>query len=413
MYDWANSAYSTLSITLLVAYIQTMVFPPEAYGVRGKTVWAWGISLSMLIAALLSPIVGAIADAHASKRRWLAGTALLGAACAMVLSLVPTQFPWVIAALFVITSLFFELSLGVYNGFLPEICDHDSMDRVSAYGFGLGYIGGAVALVLAVAIIKFGSAWGLEDEAMAVRAGLFLMGVWWAVFSLPAILILRDRRTPQRHPLPLLQAARTALAEVVHTLRHLRAYRTLALFLLAFLFYNDGIQTVISQASTFALDELKFQTDDLMALILMVQIVATPGALAVGWMAQHLGQKPTLLLCLGVWILLLVVAYFVVTQSQFWALAVVLALVMGGTQSVSRSIMGRMTPPSHSAEFFGFFNLSGKATGFQGTFLFGLLIEFTESARHAIVSLLVFFLLGTLLVAMVNIERGRQEAAAG
>ena len=410
MYDWANSAYSTLSITLLVAYIQKVVFPPDRYDSLGVVVWAWGISLSMLTAAVLSPIVGAIADAHASKRRWLAGTALAGAGAAMVLGLVPPRYPWLVVALFVITSLLFELSLGFYNGFLPEIAAEESMNRVSAWGYGLGYVGGGLALILAVALMEQGAAFGLPDTATRLRAGLVFMGAWWAVFTLPTLYILRDAAPRPARSVPIRHAVPAALRQVAGTLGNLRAYRMLALFLLAFLFYNDGVQTVISQASTFALAELDFSTSQLIKLILMVQFVALPGALAVGWSADRWGKKPTLMVCLAVWIGLIVAAYFVTTQVQFWILSVVLALVMGGTQSVSRSIMGVMTPRRHAAEFFGFFNLSGKATSFLGTFVFGLTIQVTGSARYAIVSVLVFFVVGTVLMGWVDVARGRAES---
>jgi len=409
-YDWANSAYSTLAITLLVAYIETVVFPKATHGTLGAQVWAFVIASSMLIAAILSPLVGAIADAHASKRRWLAATAGLGAGSAMLLSLIPPYHDWLIVALFFLTSIGFELSLGVYNGFLPEIADSESINRVSAWGYGLGYIGGGLALVLAIVLIQFGPSIGLPDQASQLRAGLFLMGAWWGGFTIPTVLVLRDRGQPTRQPVPLATAARHAVAEVGHTLRRLRSYGMLALFLLGFLFYNDGVQTVIGQASTFALQELSFTTQQLIYLILMVQFVAMPGAMAVGWLADRWGQKSTLMLCLTIWIGLLVVAYNIHSQWEFWIMAVVLALVMGGTQSVSRAIMGQMTPERHAAEFFGFFNLSGKGTSFFGTFLFGAMIRWSGSARLAILSLLIFFLLGTVLVAWVDIERGRREA---
>lgn len=410
LYDWANSAYSTLSITILVAYIQKVVLPGDA----GPLAWAWGISASMLLAAILSPPLGAMADSNASKRNWLAFTALTGATTAILLGLVPSSWTWAIVALFFVTALMFELSIGFYNGFLPEIADQETMGRVSAWGFTLGYLGGSLPLVAAVLVIQFGPRFGLVDLALQLRAGILIMGLWWGLFSLPTILILRDRRQPMQGKLSLPRAARQAIGEVGHTLRNVRAYRMAALFLIGFLFFNDGIQTVISQASTFALGELKFTTNELIGVILMIQLVAMPGAMLVGWLADRIvGQKRMLMLCLAVWIGLLITAYFVHTKGQFWALGAVLALVMGGTQSVSRSIMGLMTPPTHAAEFFGFFNFSGKATSFLGTFLFGLINFRTGSPRLAIVSLLVFFLIGWAITARVNVERGRREAVGG
>lgn len=421
MYDWANSAYSTLSITILVAYLQRVVLPGESGPVKflwstsltikwGPVVWAWGISLSMLVAAILSPILGAVADANASKRKWLAATALCGAGAAVLMFFVPAACAWLVVALFVTMSLMFELSLGFYNGFLPEIADEHSMNRVSAWGYALGYLGGGLALVLAAMVLQFGQSWGLPDKAVALRVGILIMGLWWGIFTVPTLWILRDRGQPPLEKQPLHAAARSAVSEVGHTLSNIRLYRTLALFLLGFLFYNDGIQTVISQSSTFALEDLNFQEAELIYLILMVQFLALPGAMLLGYVADRLGQKPALMVCLAVWVGLVVTAFFVHSKGQFWILGAILALVLGGTQSVSRAIMGVMTPPQRTAEFFGFFNLSGKATSFLGTFLFGLIIWLKGSARLAIVSLLVFFLLGWAIVARVNVKEGRRQA---
>ncbi len=416
MYDWANSAYSTLSITILFSYLTTVVFSPD--DTWGPTVWAWGISLSMLIAAVASPLLGALADANCNKRGWLACTALPGAAVVVILALVPPDRTWLIVGLFVTASFFFEISLGFYNGFLPEITDEKTINRVSAWGYALGYLGGALALLLALSVIEYGQWLGLPSYAddapkvVPLRIGLLIMGLWWGLFTLPTLWILRDRGQKTGQKLPAIRAVTRAAGEVARTLRNVRRYKMLALFLLAFLFYNDGMQTVISQSPTFATKtpELSFETGQLILLILMIQFLALPGAMLVGFLADWIGQKPTLMICLGIWIGLVVAAWFVTSPAQFWVLGAILALVLGGTQSVSRAIMGLMTPPAHAAEFFGFFNFSGKATSFLGTFLFGLIIWLTGNPRSAIVSLLVFFLLGSAIVALVNVQEGRRQA---
>jgi len=406
LYDWANSAYSTLSITILVAYLQLVVLP----GTPGKVVWAWGISCSMLVAALLSPVLGALADANQSKRRWLAGTALPGAAAAMLLACVPPEHPAPIVTLFVVMALLFELSFGFYNGFLPELADEKTMNRVSGWGFALGYLGGGTALGVVMLLMVFGPRLGVPETVTQLRIGIFIMGLWWGVFTLPTVWFLQDRGSRPQQPLPWRRATGAALREVGHTLKNLRRYKVLCLFLLGFLFFNDGIQTVISQASTLAIEALAFKPEDLTLLILVIQFVALPGALGVSWLADRLGQKSTLLICLAIWIGLVVAAYFVQTKTQFWILGILLALVLGGTQSVSRAIMGMMTPAGRTAEFFGFFNFSGKATSFLGTFVFGLILSLGGGARQAVLSLLVFFLIGGILVLFINVAKGRQEA---
>ena len=328
----------------------------------------------------------------------------------MLLAIVPPEQTWLIIGLFVAACLCFELSLGFYNGFLPEIAEEAAMNRVSAWGYAMGYLGGALALVLALLVMALGKQVGLPDLSDQLRVGILIMGLWWGLFTLPTLWVLRDRGQAPSHRRPLRTAVAEATGQVVHTLRNVRRYKYLSLFLLGFLFYNDGIQSVINQSPIFAIDALSFTTQELPLLILMIQFVAFPGAILVGRLADRIGQKPTLMLCLGIWVAVVVAAYFITTKQQFWILGIVLALVLGGTQSVSRAIMGRMTPPGRTAEFFGFFNLSGKATSFLGTFLFGLIILTTGSPRLAVLSLLVFFLIGWAIVSGINVEKGRQQA---
>lgn len=420
MYDWANSAYSTLLITTLNGYLLNVVFPEaetgnpvELFGrpVAGAVVYAWGIAFSMFVAAVLSPILGALADARANKRLWFRATALGGACCGVLLGLIPPQYPWLVAALFVLTSFGFELAFGFYNAFLPEIADEQSMNRISAYGFACGYIGGGIALGLALALYLGGETIGIEDKVLRVRLGLVLMGGWWAVFSLPAIFILRDKSVPRSAALPFRIAGRQALREVRTTLGNLRQFQALAWFLIGFLFYNDAVQTVLTQASTFARAEVGLKDDSqLIPIILMIQFVSMPGALAVGWLADRIGQKAALYGCLAVWVGLLIYSWWVTTEHEFWIMGGIVALVMGGIQSVSRAIMGLMTPANRTAEFFGFFNLSSKATSFIGPFTFGLVVHQTGSARLAIISLTIQLLIGWALVSRVNIARGREQA---
>ncbi len=413
LYDWANSAYSTILITVVMLYISQVVLAPRFAGdVWGKTVYAWCISASMLLAAVLSPVLGAMVDVNRSKRRWLALTALGGAGVALGMAAVPPHWPWVVVPLLVLTSLCFELSLGFYNAFLPEISDEHTVNRVSALGFALGYLGGAIPLILALAVVWFGPQLGLNTQAGQLRTGIALMGLWWGGFSLPSLLVLRDRGRPPATRQRLGAAAANAAREVAATLRNIRQYRYLALFLLGFLFYNEGVQTVISQASVFGEHELNLGTEELIALVLMVQFLALPGAVLVGWLSDRLGQKPTLLGCLAVWLALLLAALVVQSKLEFWVMGGIVAMVMGGTQSVSRAIMGVMTPEGRTGEFFGFFNFSGKATSFLGPNLFGWVLLLTGSARVAVFSLVVFFLLGGAIAARVDVARGREQALA-
>lgn len=408
LYDWANSAYSTLLITVVAYYIQKIVLP----NTWGPVVYAWGISAAMLITAVLSPVVGAMADANRSKRRWLAATALGGASASVVMALAPVGWVGLIVPCFVLSALCFNLSLVPYNAFLTEIADEKTINRVSAGGFALGYLGGAIPLLLAGLVILAGQRLGLEEVGRH-RVGVFLMGLWWGGFTLPVLRVLRDRAAPPEPPKPFHHAAALALVEVKRTLASVRQYPVCALYLLAFLFYNDGMETLITQASTLAIQAFHFSAVHLFLLVLMIQLVALPGALVVGWLSDRLGPKPTLLGCLAIWMLLPIAAALARETWAVWALGGVLALVLGGTQSVSRAIMGLITPPERTAEFFGFFNLSGKAAAFMGPTLFGLILRMTENARLAGLSVVVFFAIGWLAILHVNIQQGRCQALAG
>ena len=314
----------------------------------------------------------------------------------------PERYVWSVAFL-VVAIVCLELSLTVYNGFLPEIADAEEMNRVSALGMGWGYLGGGLALLGAIWFRQLMLSSGRADEVTIVRYCLLGTGVWWLLFSIPAIWVLRDRGAGGARQAPL-ASIRSAGRDVVSTLYELKKRPTLGWFLVAFLFFNDGVQTVISQSSTFAIRELSFTTGDLAGVILMVQFVATPGALLFGWIADRLGQKNGLFLCLLIWIGLLLSAAFVYSKFAFWIMAVGVALVLGGTQSISRAIMGAMTPEEESAKYFGFFNLSGKATSFLGTFFFGLIVMLSGSARLAIILLLIFFVIGLVIIWPLDIR---------
>ena len=407
IYDWANSAYSTLSITVLISYIKDDVLPGNA----GTLLVGVGLGITTFVSALISPVVGAVADANASKRRWLAGTALSGAAASAMMFFTTPELSWLMIILYVISVMGMELSQAFYNAFLPEIAEDERMGRVSAWGYALGYVGGGLALALAVLLLVLGDKWGWPgDLVFRKRLGLLLMGLWWGGFTLPTVLILKDKAKPGSQPKPLIEAARIAFGNVGHTLANIRSYRMLTIFMLGFLVYNDGVQTVISQSSVFAIEKLGMKAQELAGVVLMIQFIALPGALGVGWLGDRVGQKPMLMLCLAVWTVILAMSFLVSEKWHFWCMAAAAALVLGGTQSVSRAIMGLMTPPQHTGEFFGFFNFSGKATSVFGPVFFSVMLTTTKSPNLALASLLAFFLVGWAIVAPLNVAEGQRQA---
>ncbi len=410
MYDWANSAYSTIYITVLVLYLQGAVLE----GDMGLTVWGWGIGITTLCSAILSPILGAIADAHANKRTWLAITTMLGAGASALMFFGTPERPWFFVAMFLVANLNYELVQSFYNAFLPEVADDERMSEVSAWGYGTGYVGGGLMLVVALVIVTYGESWGLPSENQFLpRLCLLVMGLWWAVFSLPILLVVRDKSRPRAEHRSVVATALTGLQEVKHTLGAISRYRMLAVFLIGFLIFNDGVMTVISQATVYAKNKFSLDDKELIPVFLMIQFVALPGAVFLGWFANKIGQKNALHLCLAVWVVVLVSGFLIREVWQFWVMAAVTALVMGGTQSVSRTIMGLMTPESRTGEFFGFFNLSGKAFSMLGPIMFTEILKRTGSPNWAILSLLLFFVVGWLIIAPLNIARGQREAREG
>jgi UMF1 family MFS transporter len=409
-YDWANSAYSTVSITVLVTYLMYVVDRAVKEG-AGAIAWGWGLGVTMFFAAVASPILGAMADARCTKRWWLAGTALTGAGASCAMFFATPDHPWLLVSLFLIANLGMELSQGFYNAFLPELADEKTMGRVSGWGYALGYVGGGLVLLGVILMYNFAEQLGLPNEnGLRERVALLAMGLWWAVFTLPAIIWVKDRGTPTSGGASLLESARRAFGEVGGTLRNLRRYKMLATFLLGFLIFNDGVQTVISQASVFAKDVLSMEAKELAAVVLMIQFVALPGAMLMAWVGDRIGQKPALSICLGVWVAILVYAFFVTTTIEFWVMAAIVAMVLGGSQSVSRAMMGLMTPASRTGEFFGFFNFTGKATSMFGPIIYSTVFAVFKSAHVAIASLLVFFVIGWAIVSRVDVAAGRRRA---
>ncbi len=403
-YDWANSGYTTLMITVFAAYMQRCVFNTESSGSTGAVVWAWSVAVSMLIGAILSPLVGAVADARAGKRIGLGISAMVGGGACMLMAVVPASSTWLIVACLVTANLSLELSLTFYNGFLPEIATQKELNRISSAGMAWGYFGGGLALLFSMLFLNFGNLFWIDlSSETALRTCIFATGLWWSAFTIPTVLILRDRSRPISTS-SWRSTSGTAFSDVFETVKSFRHQRTLLVFLVAFLFYNDGLQTVISQSSTFAIQELKFLDRELVAVVLMVQFIATPGAIFIGWISDRLGRKQTLVICLLVWVTLLAAAWFVHSKTGYWLMSVGVALVLGGTQAVSRAIMSSLIPKGQEGRYFGFFNLSGKATSFMGTFAFGLIIAFTGSSRVAIVGLLAFFIIGLAMISRLKMD---------
>jgi UMF1 family MFS transporter len=414
MYDWANSAYmTTIGAALLPAYFENVVVGRDGATIAGTTfkatsLWAFAVSA----AGVLSPILGAVADFSKAKKQFLLTFAYLGSLFSVLLYLCGAGDVWMTLAFFVVTQFAFVSANVFYDAFLPQIASESMIDRISGRGYAYGYIGGGLQFALALAFYSNHDKFGLS-EIGAAKIAMVMAGLWWAGFTLfPAFLVRESPSTavlPQRYarwPRPIAFAA-VGVERTVATVRRVRRYKHLVLFLAAFMLYNEGIQTVINMAVIYGAGELHLSTQDLMITLLIIQGVAMIGSLIFGRVAEKIGTKRTIMTTLVIWSGVVIYAYFIHTRVEFFVLGMVVGLVLGGAQALSRSYYGSMIPESASAEFFGFYTVFSKFSAIWGPLAFGLIAKLTGSARMSIVSLIVFFIAGLILLALVDEKKAR------
>jgi MFS transporter, UMF1 family len=428
-YDWANSGYVTTTLAVLFGPYLTAVakkaacpgLPSDAdcradlsvlrVPVSPGSLALYAITATTLISAVLLPVVGALVDRVGNKRTVLARFAWLGAAAASAMVLVGGD-DWQLGVLLqLVASLALGCSLVVYDAILIDIAAPDERDMVSSRGWAVGYLGGGLLLALDLVVVQAHAALGL-GEATAVRLSLLSAGLWWGVFTLIPYLGLRDRPPRDVVPEPGRGLLRAAFGQLATTLRDLRRYPQTLRFLLAYLFFNDGIQTVIAAASIFAAEELGLAQSQLITSILLVQFVAFGGALLFGRVAARTGAKRAVLAGLVLWCAVVAVG-FVLPAHQFGlflALAVLIGVVLGGTQALARSLYSQLVPLGREAEYFSLYQSAERGTSWSGTLLFGLVFQLTHTYRAAIVALVLFFVVGGVLLATVEVRRGILDA---
>ena len=418
-YDWANSAFATTVVTVFLGpYLTTVAKAaadsdgfvyPLGIRVNAGSFFPYIVSLSVLFQVAFLPFMGAIADYSHRKKQMLALFAYLGAFITMGMYLLQGTNYLLGGMLFIIANLCFGVSIVFYNAFLPEISTPEERDSVSSMGWAVGYLGDGILLALNLLLFFKADALGLTTE-QAVRINLASAGMWWAVFTLIPLATLK-----RRQPIKSLPHGETYLSagfkQLRKTLGKARAYPQTLIFLVAYLIYNDGIQTVITLSSQFGQEELGLPVSTLTVVILMVQFVAFFGAILFNYVSKAVGGKRAIIISLLIWSGALIYAYgFLRTTLHFFILAAVIALVLGGSQALSRSVFSLMIPKGQEAEYFGLYEVSDKGTSWLGPLLFGLALQFTGSYRIALLSLVVFFILGLALLTTVNIRKAAIEA---
>lgn len=418
-YDWANSAFSTTVVTVFLGpYLTTVTKAaadadgfvyPLGIKVNAGSFFPYVVSISVLFQVLFLPIMGAIADYSHRKKQMLALFAYLGAFVTMGMYFLKGTDYLLGGALFIIANLSFGVSVVFYNAFLPEIAGPAERDSVSSMGWAMGYLGDGLLLAMNLLLFYKAETLGLTT-GQAIRINLASAGMWWAIFTLIPLATLR-----RRQPLKSLPQGENYLSvgfkQLRKTLSKARVYPQTLLFLVAYLLYNDGIQTVITLSSQFGQEELGLPVSTLTAVILMVQFVAFLGSILFNYVSKAVGTKRAIMISLLIWTGALVYAYgFLRTSFHFFILGAVIAIVLGGSQALSRSAFSLMIPKGQEAEYFGLYEVSDRGTSWLGPLLFGLALQFTGSYRIAILSLVVFFILGLVLLMRVNIRRAALEA---
>jgi UMF1 family MFS transporter len=400
MYDWANSSFAT---TVMAGFFPLFFKGFWNAGVPATTsTFHLGIAngVASFVVAFMAPLVGAIADKGAARVRLLGLFTLLGAAVTAGMFLVG-KGDWLTASiLYVIASLGFWGGNQFYDSLLTDVAAEHEYDLVSGYGYALGYLGGGLLFAVNVAMVLKPALFGLADKGEAIRWSFVTVGVWWAVFTVFTVTLVRERST--HAPLPAMAAIRAGTRELFNTLRHIRGDRTLLLFLLAYWFYIDGVNTIIKMAVDYGLS-LGLKQESLITALLVVQFVGFPAALGFGWLGQKLGPRTGILIGIGVYSGIAGYAYFLHSEAEFMAMAIIIGLVQGGVQSLSRSLFGRLVPPGRAGEFFGFYNLMGKAAAILGPTLTGVVALLTNDSRLAILSIVILFIIGAVFLLRVRI----------
>lgn len=402
-YDFANSSFSTLIVTVAysVYFLQVVAADLLPSGMAER-LWFWGYSASMLVVALVSPILGALADACAVKRRLLIGSTLLCVVCTALLFFVVKGDTGLGLVLFGLANIGFDLGFVFCSAFLVELVEPQQMGRLSGYGWGFGYVGGLLSLALAYPFIKGGFA---ESNLVSYRLSFVVTAAFFLLTALPTFVFLQER-AQAKVCAPGLSLWRLVSVQLRETIGQLRRYRDLRRYFVAYLIYSDAINTVIVASAIFANKVLDFAPSDLIIYFLVTQITAGLGSVGFGIVADRIGSVRAITITLVLWIGLVVAASVVQTSTQFYLLGLVAGTALGSNQAVSRTLLGRFTPLGRQGEFFSFFSVVGKFAAIMGPIVYGEVTAWTGSQRWAVLSMAVFFAVGLAIFLGVDERRG-------
>ncbi len=411
MYDWANSAFVTTIISAVFPpYFSAIATAGDAMSKADATAkLSLTTTIALVIGAFLAPIVGAIGDRIPVKKKFLGGFMTIGAVSASAMFVLEPG-SWVLAAvLFAVGNIAATGSFVFYDSLLPHIAGPEEIDRVSTAGYALGYVGGGLLLAVQLAAIAKPSWFGIADADTAVRLSFLSVGVWWFAFSIPLFRHVAEPPVLERGGPSGFAIVGRSIMDLGATLKELKRYRQAFLFMVAFLIYNDGIGTIIRMAAIFG-DEIGVTTDVLIGAILLTQFVGVGFAFLFGALAAKIGAKRSIYIGLAVYAGISVLGYFIRENWHFLALALLVGMVQGGTQALSRSLFASLIPKSKSAEFFGLFAVFERFAGVLGPLVFTIVVTAVGSSRPAIFAIIGFFAVGALLLGKVDIAEGQRAA---
>ncbi len=408
LYDWANSAFATTVIAaVLPTYYGTVAasnLPPNI----ATSYWGYSTTIAMLLLVFFAPFLGALADYKRAKLKFLVGSVVVGVSFTAMLFFV-TEGNWLMASVFYILGRIGWSGANIfYDSLLPHIAKDHEINQVSTLGYAAGYLGGGILLSLNLIMILSPQTFGIPDAQLGTRLSFLTVACWWAIFSIPLLKNVPEpivQNTPRSEGNSFLIAAR----RLVKTFREIRKFRQAFLFLIAFWFYNDGIGTIIVMAVMFG-TEIGIGQEHLIGAILAVQLIGVPFTILFGKLAVKMTVKRAIYLGLIVYTFISIGGYFMQSALHFWILAIAVGMVQGGTQALSRSLFGLMTPKKKSAEFFGFFDVSQKFSGILGPALFAIIAQLSGSSRLSIITLIIFFIGGMYMLEKIRLEEGIQVA---
>lgn len=394
LFDFANTSFSVMMVTFAFPlYFKNVICEGESFG---DALWGASLGISMLVIALISPVLGAAADFSGRRKRFLLVFTLMSVVATALLGFTGPGYVLVASLLFIAANAGFEGGLVFYDAYLPEIASERSVGRVSGYGFAMGYLGALCILLLLFPLLKGGI---VTENIPNVTLSFFLVSLFFAVFATPLFLVLKD----EKKTLVKMHYIGKSIREVKYTIQHIMDYPDLARFLLAFFFYNDAILTIIAFSSIYAHNTLGFTTTELIMFFMVVQTTAIIGSVVFGIVTDKIGPKRTIVLTLCIWCVVIIMAILTREKLFFYYTGLLAGMSMGSSQAASRSMMAKLTPKKHVTEFFGFYDGTfGKASAIAGPMIFGVISSLAGDQRIALASLLLFFAIGLVLMLGVR-----------